>query len=772
MAKTAIRAETDSWFGRRAWLFAVGLVAAQTAFLAWSLEGEYRHTLDTEYARLADAARIADETIAGSLRAIDLLLRDVGAEQERRGDGDPAAMTAYMVTRARGFPEVRTVLVTNTEGVITATTRPEILGWDVRQRPYYLQAREGADFERTYFSPLAVAKPTNVPVVFATRILHSRDGRWAGVVSATLEIRFFQGLLASIRPGDASSAAVIVGVDGRIISRDPDIAPLIGFKMPPDSAFERHRATGQKVSHHRLVTATDHIDKILAARTVADGSYVVIVTRPVAEALAPWRAMAVKQGGAVLALSLALFLLTALAIRHHDQEARARAAAASAEERVEFLAYHDSLTGLPNRALAEDRMKVAMAYADRAGSKAALLFLDLDNFKTINDSIGHQVGDELLQRVALRLGGCVRATDTVSRHGGDEFLVVVADEPNPDAVSSVADKILQGLTAPFEVQGHTVSVSASIGIAVYPEDGRDFETLLRKVDTAMYRAKEIGRNAYRFFDPGMNSGTDEHLRLRHGLLRALERQEFALHYQPQIDLASGAVVGAEALIRWHHPELGMVAPGRFIAIAEDNGLIVPIGEWVIGEACRQLAEWRRLGLSDLGVAVNLSAQQFQRGDLERTITEALAVSGIDPACLELELTESILIKDADTVLATVKRLKALGVKLSIDDFGTGYSSLAYLKRFKVDKLKIDQSFVRDLTTDPEDAAIVRTIIQMARNLNLRTTAEGVEDAATLEHLSALACDEAQGYHFARPMPPAAFAEYLAAARRGEASEAA
>jgi diguanylate cyclase (GGDEF)-like protein/PAS domain S-box-containing protein len=431
-----------------------------------------------------------------------------------------------------------------------------------------------------------------------------------------------------------------------------------------------------------------------------------------------------------------------------------------AERQIEFLAYRDVLTGLPNRLLLHDRFTQAVAYADRAGLRVALLFIDLDNFKTINDSLGHAVGDALLKEIALRLGACVRDTDTISRQGGDEFLIVLPDLSDTDAISPVLAKIREQLHMPFGFDGHELTTSASIGIAIYPSDGRDFETLLKKADTAMYQAKDAGRNSYRFFDEQMNVKAVEHLSFKTGLRRALDRGEFELHYQPQINLTTGAVIGAEALLRWNHPELGQVSPARFIPVAEDSGLIVPIGEWVLHEACRQGVAWKQAGLPPLVMAVNLSAVEFKRGDVEQKVIHALQDSGLDPHCLELELTESILIHNTEQVLVTVQRLKLLGVKLSIDDFGTGYSSLSYLKRFDVDKLKIDQSFIRDLASDPDDTAIVRAIIQMAHSLNLRTLAEGVENGDMLARLRDFECNEAQGYFFARPMSAQDFAGFV------------
>ena len=430
----------------------------------------------------------------------------------------------------------------------------------------------------------------------------------------------------------------------------------------------------------------------------------------------------------------------------------------AAEERAAYLAYYDVLTGLPNRSLVQDRLQQAVVNADRAATKVALLMVDLDRFKTINDSLGHSVGDRLLVEVAKRLKLCLRESDTLCRQGGDEFLILLPDLRDAEACVTHLARLTDGLAQPFRVDALELAITVSMGIAIYPDDGPDLGTLLKKSDMAMYRAKEAGRNTYRFFNEGMNDEAEERLAMHSNLRRALDAGQFVLHYQPQIEIASGRLVGAEALLRWNHPTLGLVLPGRFIPVAEESGLIVPIGEWVLREACREAANWQRQGMPDVVVAVNLSALQFKRGEIEMSVTRALDESGLDPALLELELTESILIHDTENVLATVMRLKHMGLKLSIDDFGTGYSSLAYLKRFKVDKLKIDQSFIRDLAKDSDDAAIVRAIVQMARSLGLRTIAEGVEDRHVLDHLRLYRCDEAQGYFFSRPVPAAKFVE--------------
>ena len=434
----------------------------------------------------------------------------------------------------------------------------------------------------------------------------------------------------------------------------------------------------------------------------------------------------------------------------------------TAEAQIHFLSSHDALTGLPNLVLFKDRLDSAIAFAAREGRKVALLNLDLDNFKLLNDSLGHAAGDALLRGVAERLQACVRDTDSLSRQGGDEFLIMLTNVQDAEAIGRVLLEILERVSESVIFDGRALSMSCSVGVAVYPDDGDRFETLLKRANKAMYHAKEAGRNTYRYFTEQLNSDSLEHLRIAHDLRQAVKLDQFMLHYQPQFDLASGRLIGAEALIRWNHPGEGLIQPGRFVGIAEQTGLIVQIGEWVLHQACRQAMAWQRAGLPPITIAVNMSAVQFLRGDVEQSVRAALAASGLDPQQLEIELTESVLLHDMDRMLALIASLKRLGLKLAIDDFGTGYSSLAYLKKFKVDRLKIDQSFVRDIDRDADDNAIVRAIVQMARALNLRTLAEGVETAEQRRFLSEQGCDEVQGYYYSRPLPPEQFEAFVRA----------
>jgi diguanylate cyclase (GGDEF)-like protein/PAS domain S-box-containing protein len=422
-----------------------------------------------------------------------------------------------------------------------------------------------------------------------------------------------------------------------------------------------------------------------------------------------------------------------------------------AEERVQSLAYYDGLTGLPNRILLRDRLSKALATARRQKHKVALLFLDLDRFKIINDSLGHSVGDLLLQEVASRLNGCAREQDTVARLSGDEFLIVLTNVQDIPDVAVAAERFMDAMTSGFVIQGHSLSISCSLGVSIFPENGADGETLITNADAAMYRAKEGGRNNFQLFTADMNSQAAERLALENGLRSALARNELFLMYQPQMDLASGRITGLEALLRWQNPEFGLVSPTDFIRIAENSGLIVPIGEWVLRTACTQARKWQDEGLKLVSVAVNVSAVQFRQEGFPNTIRRVLQETGLDPQYLELELTESLLLSNADLSLSVLQQLVAMGLKLAIDDFGTGYSSLSYLKRFPVSTLKIDRSFVRDIAVNPGDAAITTAIISMAKSLNLKVVAEGVENEAQMSFLRAHHCDGIQGYYFSKPL---------------------
>jgi diguanylate cyclase (GGDEF)-like protein len=425
-----------------------------------------------------------------------------------------------------------------------------------------------------------------------------------------------------------------------------------------------------------------------------------------------------------------------------------------AESRIEFLAHHDALTQLPNRVLLQDRFSLAKSAAQRGHNRIAILFIDLDNFKHINDNWGHQAGDQFLVQTVERLQREVRESDTICRQGGDEFIIMLCDVPDLEIVTRVAQSILRALAEATQIDGHAVGVSASIGVSLFPDDSTDFDTLLGNADAAMYAAKESGKNSYRFYTEQMNRDAVARADLQAQLRQALAQQELELYYQPQISLASGQITGLEALVRWNHPAQGLIMPTTFIPLAEECGLIIPLGEWVLAQACRQGQAWLQTGIPDLTVAVNISALQFNRNDFFETVQQALAQSGLPPHLLELELTESVLLKDMQTAFETIQRLKNLGVRLSIDDFGTGYSSLSYLKKINVDKLKIDMSFVRDICDDKDDMAIVRAIIQLGRALELRVIAEGVETIAQASLLMQDGCDEAQGYLYGRPQRPA------------------
>lgn len=438
------------------------------------------------------------------------------------------------------------------------------------------------------------------------------------------------------------------------------------------------------------------------------------------------------------------------------QQEKDKQALTESRDRITYLAYRDSLTHLPNRTLAKDRLQQMLSQSQRNQGMVAVMFLDLDDFKTINDSLGHNVGDMLLCQVSQRLQSVLRPSDTVARLSGDEFLLLLPELTTEEAITAIATKILQQFSADFDLNEMPVSITASIGIAVSPRDGTELDALLKNADAAMYQSKNTGRNTFHFFNEEMNANILDHLHLASGIRTALNQHDFQLHYQPQWNLQNGRIIGAEALIRWHHPELGWISPARFIPVAERTGLINELGLWVLNQACVDLQNWRKAGFNDLRIAVNVAPLQFRRSDMVPEVERALTHYGLPANVLELEITESMLVADAQHLELSLHQLGKLGVLIAIDDFGTGYSNLAYLQRYAVHFLKIDQSFVRKLCSNPQAEGLVRAIVEMARCLGLQTIAEGVEDEETLSRLKAIGCDSAQGFYWSPAIPVTEF----------------
>ncbi len=448
------------------------------------------------------------------------------------------------------------------------------------------------------------------------------------------------------------------------------------------------------------------------------------------------------------------------AIRHAMERHRLTLALNNLNKQQQYLATHDILTGLPNRQLLQDRLSQAMVFGQRNNDLFAVLFIDLDSFKTINDSLGHNFGDELLKHVSQRLIKCTRITDTVARLGGDEFVIVATQLNKPKDTVKIARSIIQALRDPFCIQNQELYISASIGIAVFPEDGQNSHTLLKHADIAMYKAKERGRNNYQHFNKNLQISSLQLLTLGNSLRKALDRDEFELHYQPQFDASSNEIIGIEALLRWEHPTVGIIPPSEFIRITEDTGLIVPIGEWVLDTACRQYVKWQEMGIAPERIAVNLSAKQFEPAFFTESIKSILRTSGLKADCLELELTESVIMKSPEDVIKTLNELKNIGVHLSIDDFGTGYSSLNYLKNLPIDLVKIDKSFVTQLEKEPDNEKIVEVIIALTHSLKMNVLAEGVETEKEKTVLLRKGCTHMQGFLFCKPMSSEQTTEYL------------
>lgn len=757
------------------------------AMVGISLQASYAQYHDRAATTSRNTNRLVAQTMEDEVRRIDLGLRVVADEYARQvasGHIDRIALTAFLRRQHERLPISGGLRLADRDGnVVFGSDKALPAGISVAERGYFTALRDDASLELAISRPV-VGKISNQWVLIFARRLSAADGSFAGVVLAPVATEWFERKFAELDVGPHGTV-VFRGNASRefdMLGRLPPAAPAgyMGQTKVSDQ-FRANITAHPEEGTYEAFAGADNIRRVFSYRAVGAYPLITLVGLSTEDFLAGWWREVVKMALLAAAFAVLSALGTAIIVRairartrafdeisslnavlatqiaEKDEALRERRAA---EEKMDFIALHDPLTGLPNSQLAEERFRHALAYAERECGKVALVFIDLDGFKSINDSLGHRVGDGLIQEAALRLHGRIRETDTLCRRSGDEFIAVLGGLADADDSAPVLAKLAESLQDPMQIGDVELNVTASMGVAIYPEDGRDFETLLKKAENAMYRAKDAGRNTYRFFDAQMNIEVVEQLTLRNDLRHAAARNELVLHYQPQVAIRSGRLIGVEALIRWNHPVHGMLPPVKFIPLAEESGLIVPISEWVLREACCQAAAWiTHPALAGIVVAVNLSAVHFKRGNLEQSVTAALEESALPAERLELELTESMLISDADAILDTVKRLKQIGVKLSIDDFGTGYSSLSYLKRFEVDKLKIDQTFVRDLASDAEDAAIVRAIIQMAASLGLSTIAEGVETQDVFELLTEFGCDEAQGYWLARPMPAMQLPEF-------------
>ena len=782
------------------------LVGANTSVV---LNLRYKELL-AETGRLENLSLIMAEQADRAFQSIEIVLTHVADEIVRGKVNSAAALRqemsgqdVHLLLRQKmmGLQHLASISIVDGKGALINFSRswpaPER---DLSDRDYFKALRDTPGL-RSYISEPLLNRVTGIWTIFLANRVSSPEGAFLGIVFGAIEMRYFEEFYDVILHGE-SGAISLMRLDGMILVRIPQTAD-VGKVFYDSQHILRDGVSGSV----REASFIDGSMRIKAAHRLPNYPVFALATNTEDAALAKWRGIAWLLSLAAAGCSTSIVLAgvalarqwrqhatladaqTALQRREDRAIAMAEAAAAAhaAALLMEYAARHDKLTGLPNRLFLNDRIDQAIALAHRHRRQVAVVFLDLDGFKHINDSLGHSTGDKLLQSIARRLVDCVRTTDTVSRQGGDEFVVLLSDMEHPAGAAIatgrivralegrhsadqqevqllfgvVAGRMLQEVEGPHSIDGRELYVTGSIGVSLYPDDGEDAEALIRNADSAMYRAKEIGLHGVQFFKPEMNSLAVERQYIEENLRRAVTGNEFVLYYQPVVDLRSGRINGAEALIRWIHPARGLIPPVQFITVAEECGLIVPIGRWVLREACRQAQAWIEAGLPIGTMAVNVSALEFREGNFLAGVFAILAETRLDPGLLVLELTESVLSRNPEATAAILQAVREKGAKVAIDDFGTGYSSLSYLRKFPVDILKIDQSFVRKIGAADEDRAIVTALIGMAHSLGLRIIAEGVEQDDELAFLRASRADEAQGYLFSQPLPAAAFAALLA-----------
>lgn len=798
--------------GLRWRLLLLVLLATLPALGLLLYSGQHSAKLATEHA-IAESARLVQLASADYGRLVESTRQQLSTLSRLPGIRERAACNALFADLKESFPHYANLGAVDPDGRVYCSAVGLQGQVNVVDRSYFRRAVETRGF---VIGDYQIGRITGKPVVVFSYPHYDKASQLQSVFFAAFDLTWLNQL-ASRTPLPKGTTLIILDGAGTILNHWPDPSRWIGKSMA-DSALSRVilASHGEGTAE---ATGLDGVRRLYAFAPLLDsssgGRLYVSVGIPSDLGLNEIRRImnrTLSALAAVTALVLIiawyggeLFLLRGIRVLvdatqrlgRGDLSARTGVAyinneigqltrsfdkmaenlqsreneAQHAKRTIEHMAYHDVLTGLPNRLLLLDRMKQAIIEAGRHGREVAAIITDIDRFKYINDSHGHGTGDLLLKGIAERMTTCVRPGDTIARLDGDEFAIMLADVAHADDVALVMQKIMDCFARPLYAAGNEFFVTMSTGVTLFPHDGGDPEELLRHAEVAMYRASEQGGDNYQFYSTEMSAMAAEHLALETALRHAIERNEFLLHYQPQISLETGTVVGMEALLRWQCPERGLVSPAKFIPLAEETGLILPIGEWVLRTACAQTRAWHLAGFHNLRVAVNVSARQLREQSLIESVSRILSESGLEPRFLDVELTESLLIQHTDATHATLRDLHSMGISISIDDFGTGYSSLSYLKHLAIDVLKIDQSFVRDISTDQNDAAIVRAITTMARSLGMRTIAEGVETAEQLDYLRRHGCDEMQGYHFSKPLPAEEFTELLREGRRLSASTA-
>jgi len=688
--------------------------------------------------------------VVRALREIDQALRLVKYSYQLHGERDP-----LLELKNRGLLPADllfTVSIADPNGNIIASTRRPTIN-SVANEDYF-NALKQADNDA-----LSIGRPSSGPTgdrkLYFSRRLNAADGKFSGIVIISVDAAYF---VSGYEPSKLGSQGFLglLGVDGAFKVRRTGDSMFSGDSVDYAAVVPEAQQDDDETPVPISASSWDGVRRFTGARRLFEFPLAVIVGLSQDEQLAGARSSIVSYMKRAAIASAVLAALGVLLGRMSWQLTQSRRREATAKiahaQRIEYLAYHDGLTTLPNRSLFSKLLSQSIARAQRHDGQLAVVFLDLDRFKQINDTLGHEAGDQLLQEIALRLKACVRESDTVARLGGDEFVVLLPELTDGYCAAGVAQKILSAVAKPFLLFGQDYRVTGSIGISTYPQDGLDEQTLTKNADIAMYQAKEEGKNTFKYYSEAFNANSIERLTLESGLRHALERGEFRLHYQAKREVDSDRIAGMEALLRWEHPELGTLAPLKFIPIAEETGLIVPIGKWVLLTACRQNVAWQRMGMPRLTMAVNLSARQFTDEHLLEDIASILRSTGMDPALLEVEIAESLLIADVRKTLEVLTRLKATGVRIAISDFGTGYSSLAALQRFPLDTIKIDCSLIHDVSGMEANENLADAVISMGRALSLTVVAQGVETRDQAEFLRLHACDQLQGFYFARPVP--------------------